>query len=175
LREPIPEPITFKHRWQVRFADTDASGVAHFSSYVRMMEETEYAFLRSRGLSVVLPDPRGTLGFPRLQASFRIHHPLSFEQTVEIHLRLVELDGKQIVYEFAIVDASEGNRGSGTIATEEITAKELAEEILTGSSCLRAPLVEGRFVVACCRFPDGQHPYAVLIPVKVMTALESGI
>ncbi len=108
-----------------------------------MMEETEYAFLRSRGLSVVMPDRRGTLGFPRLQVSFQIHQPLRFEQTVEIHLRLVDLDGKQIVYEFEIVDDSLGT----------------------------APLVTGRFAVVCCRFPDNRNPYAVLIPERVTAAL----
>ena len=59
-----------------------------------MMEETEYAFLRSRNLSVVLYDERGTLGFPRLCAAVNVNQPLQFEQTVEVRLNLTEIDGK---------------------------------------------------------------------------------
>ena len=137
----MPPIATFKQPWQVRFVDTDASGFAHFSSYVKMMEETEYAFLRSRGLSVVLHDQRGILGFPRLSASMKIHQPLRFEQQVEVRLSLSEIDGKQIVYDF-----------------EMITDDKVAA-------------VTGTFVVAFCRFPVSDPPYAVLIPADVEAAL----
>lgn len=106
-----------------------------------MMEETEYAFLRSRNLSVVLYDERGTLGFPRLSAEVNVEQPLQFEQTVEVRLTLTEIDGKQIVYDFDIVD--DGGRTA----------------------------IKGRFVVACCRFPDDLPPFAVLIPEVVEAAL----
>ncbi len=105
------------------------------------MEETEYAFLRSRGLSVVLYDERGTMGFPRLSASIQIHQPLAFDDTVCVELMLSEIDGKQITYDF-------------TIVTE------------TGESA-----VEGRFQVACCRFPGGKPPFAILTPDHVVEAL----
>lgn len=105
------------------------------------MEETEYAFLRSRGLCVVLYDERGTMGFPRLNAGIKINHPLVFEQEVRVRLRLTEIDGKQISYEFDIL----------------IEGDEIA--------------VQGSFRVACCRFPDSELPYAVLIPQYVMEAL----
>ena len=105
------------------------------------MEETEYAFLRSRGLSVVLLDERGTMGFPRLSAHLAINSPLEFDQSVNIELSLIEIDGKQLVFEFDILNE-------------------------TGKSA-----VTGKFVNACCRFPDGQPPFAVLIPEYVVQAL----
>ncbi|MFT7629202.1 MAG: YbgC/YbaW family acyl-CoA thioester hydrolase [Mariniblastus sp.] len=125
----------------VRQADTDASGFAHFSSYVRMMEETEYAFLRSRGLCVVLYDERGTMGFPRLNVSIVVHEPLVFDDSVEVRLRMVEIDGKQITYAFELVQANQ------------------------------AIAVEGQFRVACCRFPGRDSPYAILIPEFIEEAL----
>lgn len=133
----------FQLTQSVRFVDTDQHGVAHFATYVRMMEETEYAFLRSRGLSVVLYDERGTLGFPRLQARLNVKQPLVFDDQVRVMLRLSKIDGKQITYEFDLVN------DSGFIA------------------------VDGEFEVACCRFPDGKPPFAVLIPDYVTTALTS--
>jgi YbgC/YbaW family acyl-CoA thioester hydrolase len=137
----LPPIASFQRPWQIRFVDTDASGFAHYASYFRMMEETEYAFLRSRNLSVVLYDERGTLGFPRISAEVNVKQPLQFEQTVEVRLKLAEIDGKQIVYEFDIVD------DAGQTA------------------------VNGKFVVACCRFPDELPPFAVLIPADVESAL----
>ncbi len=131
----------FEYPREVHFVDTDVTGFAHFSVYVRMMEETEYAFLRSRGLRVVLHDELGTLGFPRLTASLKINQPLVLGDCVKVKLKLVEIDGKQIVYEFEIVDQN------------------------------RSVAVEGRFCVAVCRFPDDAPPYAVLTPQHVMDAL----
>lgn len=92
----------YHHSRCVRFAETDASGFAYLDTYIRMMEETEYAFLRSRGLRVVLLDDKGTLGFPRLYISIDVKQPLCFEQLASIELSLKSIDGKQIVYEFSI-------------------------------------------------------------------------
>lgn len=133
---------TFEFPRQVRFVDTDASGFAHFSTYVRMMEETEYAFLRSRGLCVVLYDERGTMGFPRLTAQIEVLSPLVFEQKVTVQLSLTEIDGKKIEYQFVILDEN------------------------------RDVAVKGLFKVACCRFPDEQPPYAILTPDHVIHALK---
>ena len=127
---------------EVRLTDTDASGFAEFASIVRMMEETEYAFLRSRGLSVVLYDDRGTLGFPRLSTTATVHEPLCFGDLVQVHLKLTQIDGKQIHYRFDLHKQ-----------------KQL--------------VAEGHFVVACCRFPDHQLPYAILIPDDIINALKS--
>jgi YbgC/YbaW family acyl-CoA thioester hydrolase len=137
-----PEAIArFEYPRTVRFVDTDASGFAHFASYVRMMEETEYAFLRSRGLSVKLTDDKGVMGFPRLHASFQIDQPLSFDQQVIVYLNLIELDGKSICYEFEI--------------------RDLNDQVH----------VTGKFQVALCRFPDDKPPFAILTPDYVIAAL----
>ncbi len=131
----------FEYPRAVRFVDTDLTGLAHFSAYVRMMEETEYAFLRSRGLNVKLTDKKGVMGFPRLYASVQIVKPLIFDQQVIVYLRLTELDGKSIFYEFEIRDRED-------------------------QICLT-----GKFKVALCRFPDDNPPYAILTPDYVMEAL----
>lgn len=131
----------FEYPRAVRFVDTDLTGFAHFSAYVRMMEETEYAFLRSRGLSVKLTDDKGVMGFPRLHASVQIVKPLTFDHQVIVYLRLTELDGKSIFYEFEIRDRED-------------------------QICLT-----GKFKVALCRFPDDNPPYAILTPDYVMEAL----
>ena len=125
----------------VRWVDTDASGMVHTSALIRMMEETEYAFLRSRGLSVVLTDSRGMMGFPRLSAEIEIENPVGFDSEVRVQIFLMVVDGKSVWYEFLIRDEQDA-----TVAT-------------------------GKFVVAVCRFPSGEPPYAILTPEYVIEAL----
>jgi len=125
----------------VRWVDTDASGMVHTSALIRMMEETEYAFLRSRGLSVVLTDSRGLMGFPRLSAEIEILNPVGFDAEVQVEIFLMLVDGKSVFYEF-LITAADGV----TVAT-------------------------GKFVVAVCRFPTGEPPYAILTPEYVIEAL----
>lgn len=139
----IPEDAIshFSMSRSVRWADTDASGFAHTGSLIRMMEETEYAFLRSRDLSVVLTDGRGLMGFPRLSASIEIFQPIAFDTKVNVQLFLMVLDGKSIQYDFRIT-------------TDD------GDDVATGS-----------FRVAACRFPSNEAPYAVLTPEYVLAAL----
>ena len=125
----------------VRWVDTDASGMVHTSALIRMMEETEYAFLRSRGLSVVLTDSRGLMGFPRLSAAVSIENSVGFDTEVSVEIFLMVVDGKSVTYEFLIRD-----KENMTVAT-------------------------GKFVVAVCRFPRGEPPYAILTPEYVIEAL----
>ena len=126
---------------RIRFAETDQSGFAHFATYVRLMEETEYSFLRSRGLCVVLHDSRGTIGFPRISVDIKIHEPVTFDETVLVTLELIVCDGKQLAYHFEIINAH-----------SELVAI-------------------GQFRVACCRFPSDAEPFAILTPEFVTQAL----
>ena len=138
---PIKANPRFEMGRKVRWRETDASGVVQFESYVRMMEETEYAFLRSRGLRVVLEDDRGVFGFPRLNVSVKVERPAVFDEQLWITLEMTYLDGKQIVYHFEVVD-------------------DEAQSVATG-----------KFKVACCRFLPGELPFAILTPDFVLDAL----
>lgn len=147
LQQPAPLDAGWKPDWEttreVRLVDTDATGQVHFAAYLRMMEEAEYAFLRSRQLSVVIRDQRGTLGFPRLHAEVDIHQPLGLGEVVRVELQLAQLDAKSLEYRFRLINAQ-------------------ADIAITG-----------RFLAACCRFPDNAPPYAILIPSHVMQALQN--
>ena len=95
-------PQTFLNRRRVEFADTDLAGFVHFSHYLRYMEETEYAFLRSLGLDVILDDERGKLGFPRYESLCRYLSPARYGQTVDVTLTVEKNDGKLITYGFGL-------------------------------------------------------------------------
>ena len=129
--------FTRKHR--VAFVDTDMAGLVHFTNILRYMEESEYAFLRSVGLSVTMTDERGRYGFPRLSVNCNYLKPARFEDELSTHVRVVKNDGKRIQYAFSIVRDH-----------DEVT------------------LATGEFVVACCRFPGEKEPYPIPIPDRVL-------
>ena len=57
----------FRMSRRVEFVETDAAGIAHYSSFYHYMEEAEHAFLRSIGRSIIMYDDNGRLGFPRVE------------------------------------------------------------------------------------------------------------
>ena len=111
------------------------------SSYIRMMEETEYSFLRSRGLSVVLQDEKGVFGFPRLATNIEVQNPARFEDLLTVQLELQLVDGKEIHYGFNIFNDQD------------------------------TLVVTGVIKAATCRFPRGDWPYAILTTEYVIEKL----
>lgn len=92
----------FTAQRRVEFSDTDMAGFVHFTNYLRYMEETEYEFLRSLGLSVVMEDEKGTYGFPRRQAHCEYLFPARYHQLLQIDLEVTGNDGKLLRYDFKI-------------------------------------------------------------------------
>lgn len=92
----------FSTERRVEFSDTDMAGFVHFTNYLRYMEETEYEFLRSLGLSVVMNDEIGTYGFPRRQAHCEYLFPARYHQVIRIDLQVASNDGKLLRYDFEI-------------------------------------------------------------------------
>ena len=91
---------TYKTTRRVEFNETDMAGIAHFTNYFKYMEEAEHEFLRSRGLSVVLEDEKGKLGFPKMSATCDYKRPSQNEQILDVELSVTSDDGKTIHYEF---------------------------------------------------------------------------
>ena len=162
-------PPNFQQVRRVRWCETDGSGAVHFANYVRYMEETEYAFLRSLGLCVVLTDERGTLGFPRIRCQIQIAASLQFDDHFLVELFLTENNGKRIQYDFALSRISD---------PAAVPCRESASTPAEATASPR-PAIEdkdlvatGRFQVACCRFPADAPPFAILVPHDVLEKLE---
>ena len=135
--------VDYRRHYRVRWQDVDQSGYATLPNYIRIMEETEYAFLRSRELSIVMQDERGVVGFPRISADVQVHEPVTIDDELDIWLLVVKNDGIKIGYQFE----------------------------LTRDGVLAAT---GAFELACCRFPPGKPPKAILIPDFIMQKLSEG-
>jgi YbgC/YbaW family acyl-CoA thioester hydrolase len=90
---PVSE---FVYRRRVQFPETDASGLVHFTSFFRYVEEAEHAMWRAAGLSIAPPHSR--IGWPRIAASFEYRKPLRFEDEFGVHLRVAAKTDKTLRY-----------------------------------------------------------------------------
>jgi len=100
----------FKATRRVEFSETDMAGIVHFSNFFRYMETVEHAFWRSLGTSVVMTQFDPPLGLPRVHASCDYRRPLRFEDTVEMHLRVVEKRARSLVFEIRFFRVDPGPR-----------------------------------------------------------------
>ena len=107
---------SFRTNRRVEFADTDAAGIAHFTAFMRWMEQAEHEFLRSRGLSVMSSDETGPISWPRVFASCDFRGAVRFEDTVDIDVAIDRLGEKSITYAFTF------SHGGATVAEGTLTA-----------------------------------------------------
>lgn len=93
---------------RVEFHETDAAGIAHFSSLLIFMEQAEHALLRSLGLSVAshatthakVEHPSGPdLRWPRLRVEAQFESPVRFEDVLSIQTHVASIGQTSVVYE----------------------------------------------------------------------------
>jgi acyl-CoA thioester hydrolase len=109
------EGFTFSTDVRVRFADTDAQGIAHNASYLVWLEVARVEYLRAyAGGYQSLRD----LGIEALvlESFCRYIVPARFDDLLHVHARVIELRGARFRYEYAIV------REDGTLMAEGWTA-----------------------------------------------------
>lgn len=91
--------MEFHIRRQVQFSETDMAGVMHFSNYYRLMEDTEHAFWRSIGLSVMTHDGDRQISWPRVATECEYFVPVRFEDELEVSLVIGKIGDRSITYE----------------------------------------------------------------------------
>ena len=113
----------FVHERRVEFCDTDAAGIAHFSSLMQYVEQAEHAFLRSLGFSVFTGNADG-LTWPRVHVEMDFAGPVRFEETVRISVAVKELGRTSVRYLFRITGPN------GPVAKAETVAVSCRKEKL---------------------------------------------
>lgn len=108
------EPDRIQRR--IEFRDTDAAGIAHFSTYFNFMEEAEHEFLRRRGLSVFMHDAEGVISWPRVNAKCDYSSAVKFEDVITIEVTLARVGAKSVTFLFQF------KHNGREIAKGEITA-----------------------------------------------------
>lgn len=118
----MPSVFIFERR--VEFCETDAAGIAHFSSLIIYMEQAEHALLRSLGLSVALTHTSQYMkasaqepncSWPRVKVECDFQAPARFEDVLLVETSVASLGTKSVTYQHRIT--SNGN----SIATGKMT------------------------------------------------------
>lgn len=105
----MPSAFTVERR--VEFCETDAAGIAHFSSLIVFMEQAEHALLRSLGLSVALShtslfkkssSQEPTFSWPRVKVECDFQAPARFEDVLLVETSVASLGTKSVIYQHRI-------------------------------------------------------------------------
>ena len=96
------EGFSFSTRVRVRFADTDAQGIAHNSAYVVWFEVARVEYLRAYAGGYSALRETGTEALV-LESFCRYRVPARFDDELDIHARCLDVRGARFRYEYAIV------------------------------------------------------------------------
>jgi len=100
------EGFTFSVPVRVRFADTDAQGVAHNTAYLVWFEVARVEYLRSYAGGYQALRDRGIEALV-LESLCRYRIPAKFDDDLVVHTRCVGLRGSRFRYEYAILRGEE--------------------------------------------------------------------
>ena len=100
------EGFTFSVPIRVRFADTDAQGVAHNSAYVVWFEVARVEYLREFAGGYQALSEQGIEALV-LESFCRYRIPARFDDEIVVHTRCVGPKGARFRYEYAIVRGEE--------------------------------------------------------------------
>ena len=106
---------TFMTTVRVRFADTDAQGIAHNASYLVWYEVARVEYLRAYAGGYQALRDHGIEALV-LESHCRYVVPAVFDDLLHVHTRCVGLRGARFRYEYAIV------RDDGTLMADGYTA-----------------------------------------------------
>lgn len=106
---------TFRTTVRVRFADTDAQGIAHNASYLVWYEVARVEYLREYAGGYQSLRDHGVEALV-LESHCRYVVPAVFDDVLHVHTRCVDLRGARFRYEYAIV------RDDGTLMADGYTA-----------------------------------------------------
>lgn len=96
----------FSTEVRVRFAETDAQGIAHHASFVVWLEVARVAFLERYAGGYGAIRERGIEALTT-EVAIRYHRAASFDETLTVWTRCVDLRGARFTYEYAITRGDE--------------------------------------------------------------------
>ena len=108
------EGFPFSTTVRVRFADTDAQGIAHNSAYLVWFEVARVEYLREFAGGYQALRDTGVEALV-LESRCRYLVPARFDDVLHVHARCVGLRGARFRYEYAVV------RDDGTLVAEGYT------------------------------------------------------
>ncbi len=96
----------FSTEVRIRFAETDAQGIAHHASFVVWLEVARVAFLERYAGGYQAIRERGIEALTT-EVSLRYHRAASFDERLTVWTRCVDMRGARFTYEYAITRGDE--------------------------------------------------------------------
>lgn len=97
----------FAYIRKVAYHETDKMGITHHSNYIKWMEEARVAFLEEIGCGYARLERDGIIS-PVIGVECRYRHPTTFDDTVEIQVRVEEFSGVRLVIGYTMTDQATG-------------------------------------------------------------------
>jgi acyl-CoA thioester hydrolase len=94
--------MAFRHSFRVRWIDTDAAGIVHFSNYPRYFEACEEEFYKSLGLDFMRVHEKYHVALPRVEAHCNYKASCRFGDEIEISMSIREIAETTITYDFQV-------------------------------------------------------------------------
>lgn len=98
--------MIFEHRFRVRYAETDAMGVAHHAAYLVWFEAARVEWIRTLGFPFATVEGSGYLHAVR-QVLVHYRRPARFDQLLALQLALVGAAGARLTFGYRLYDAAE--------------------------------------------------------------------
>jgi acyl-CoA thioester hydrolase len=92
---------------RVRYAETDAMGVAHHASYVPWLESGRVEWLRQQGIAYAELERQG-LHLPVVELRIRYLRPAHFDDLLHVHTALAELTRARVCFIYTLLRPGEG-------------------------------------------------------------------
>lgn len=92
---------------RVRYAETDAQGVVYHANYLVYMEVARGAFTRERGYPYQAMEAAG-INLVVADAKLRFRASAGYDDPLTVRLRIRQLRGKVVVFEYRIEQAETG-------------------------------------------------------------------
>lgn len=104
MEKLVPESVTVI---RVRYAETDAMGVAYHSNYLTWFEIGRTEFCREKGFPYRDWEEAGIL-LPAVEVGCRYKHPARYDDLLEVRTRLSALSPYSLAFSYRIVRQEDG-------------------------------------------------------------------
>jgi acyl-CoA thioester hydrolase len=100
--------MPFKHTFRVRWVDTDAARVMHFTNYLRYFEACEEEFYRSVSLHFSDVQRKYGIILPRIETHCVYKAASRFDDLFDVAMRVREVGEKTITWDFQAIRQEDG-------------------------------------------------------------------
>ena len=96
-----------RHRFRVRYGETDQMGVVHHSVYLLYFEEGRTGLMRDLGRPYAEMERRGQI-LPVVELGIRFRSPARYDEELDVEARVTEVTGVRVRFDYRVLHAEGG-------------------------------------------------------------------